>query len=276
MSKATQPLICGVTRGKLMATLDEQIELEYQMVQSGINRYNKNLEDLLDKDLGSKTKHGRTIIKGIVEPVLKGIENYEKEKWSFNSKFLKLTKGCDKGQMAYLALISLIDNMIKKPTLTQVAKFVGIQIETQIKLDTWVEEDKEVAHNLIKLANKKSDKGFDHKRHGLNHKMKADGVSVPNWTDEERLHVGIRLIDIIIQETGIVKLESKQSKKKKMYVITPTPETEEWVRAFNATNSVALPRYAPCIIEPKDWESFWGGGYYSEHINKLPLVRVWA
>ena len=54
-----------------MATLDEQIELEYQMVQSGINEYNKNLEDLISKDLGSKTKHGRTIVKGILEPVMK-------------------------------------------------------------------------------------------------------------------------------------------------------------------------------------------------------------
>ena len=52
-----------------MATLEEQIELEYQMVQSGVDRYNKQLNDLLEKDLGSKTNHGRTIITGIVEPV---------------------------------------------------------------------------------------------------------------------------------------------------------------------------------------------------------------
>ena len=44
-----------------MATLDKQIELEYRMVQSGIHRYNKGMEELLGKGLGSKTKHGRTI-----------------------------------------------------------------------------------------------------------------------------------------------------------------------------------------------------------------------
>lgn len=56
-----------------MATIDEQVALEYQMVQSGIDRFNKQLDDLIDKDLGSKTKHGRTIIKGIVQPIEDGI-----------------------------------------------------------------------------------------------------------------------------------------------------------------------------------------------------------
>ena len=26
--------------------------------------------------------------------------------------------------------------------------------------------------------------------------------------------------------------------------------------------------------QPKDWDSFWGGGYYSEHINKKPFLRI--
>ena len=276
MSKATQPRICGVNRGRLMATLDEQIELEYRMVQSGISRYNKALQDLLDKDLGSKTKHGRTIIKGIVEPVMKGIEEYSNKAKVTRSTFNALTKNCDVGKLAYLSLIALIDNMIRKPTLLGVAKYIGIGVETQIRLDKWLELDKEVAKNVIKLANKKSDKGFDHKRYGLDHKIKADGLDIPHWTSEQRIHVGLRLVDIIINSTGVVKLEKKQTKKKSVYIVVPTPETEEWVRAFNETNSIALPRYAPCVIEPKDWDSFWGGGYHSEHINKLPFVRVWT
>jgi len=260
----------------MMATLDDQIDLEYRMVQSGIHRYNKTLEDLLNKDLGSKTKHGRTIIKGIVEPLMDAIIEYNNQKLNVQSVFKSLTKGCDAGQMAYLALISLVDNMVKKPTLLGVAKFIGIQIETQIRLDKWLEVDKEVATNVLTLANKKSDKGFDHKRYGLDHKIKADGLDIPHWSSEHRVHVGLKLVDLIIKETGIVKLEKKVTKKKTTYLVVPTPETEEWVKAFNETNSTALPRYSPCIIEPKDWEDFWGGGYYSEHINQLPFVRVWT
>ena len=276
MSKATQPRIGGVDRGKTMATLDEQIDLEYRMVQSGIHRYSKNLQDLLSKDLGSKTKHGRVIIKGIIEPLMDGIIEYNQQKLVTTSVFKKLTKGCDEGQMAYLALVSLVDNMVRKPTLLGVAKFIGIQIETQMRLDKWLELDKEVATNVLKLANKKSDKGFDHKRYGLDHKIKADGLDIPHWSNEDRKHVGLKLVDLIIKTTGVVKLEKRVTKKKTTYLVVPTAETEAWVKAFNETKSIALPRYSPCIIEPKNWNSFWGGGYHSEHINQLPFVRVWS
>jgi len=259
-----------------MATLDKQIELEYRMVQSGIHRYNKGMEELLGKGLGSKTKHGRTIIKGIVEPVMEAIDAYHNKLGNNKSVFKSLTKHTDSSKMAYLALVAMVDVMCRKPTLYQVARTIGIQIETQIRLDKWLELDKQVATNIINLANKKSDKGFDHKRYGLDHKIRNDGLDTPHWTDKERVNVGIRLVDIIIEHTGIVKLEKKITKKKTTYLLAPTAETEEWVKAFNETNSIALPRYAPCIIEPKDWDGFWGGGYHSEHINKLPFVRVWS
>ena len=69
MIKDTYTHITVPHRGIDMATIEEQVDLEYQMVQSGIDRFNKQLDDLLEKDLGSKTKHGRTIIIGIVQPI---------------------------------------------------------------------------------------------------------------------------------------------------------------------------------------------------------------
>lgn len=260
-----------------MATLEQQIELEYEMVQSGIDRYHRQLMDLLEKDLGSKTKHGRTIIKGILDPVQAAIEDHCKVDRNHNRATSKtLLKGMDAGKVAYLALVCLIDNLANNGTLLKVARNIGIQVETQKRLDTWLKQDKEVAQNMIKEANKKSDKGFHHKRYGLDHKIKHDGVDLPTWTAQERINVGIKLVDLIISATGIVKLEKKIQKRKTVYHVVPTKETEEWIKAFNETNEIALPRYSPCIIEPKDWDGFWGGGYYSEHINKLPFVRVHA
>ena len=257
-----------------MATVEEQIELEYQMVQSGIDRYNKQLGELLGKDLGSRTKHGRAIIKGIVEPVQKRLDELQTKPSSNRAKAKTLLKGMDNGKVAYLTLVSIVDSIANSSTLIRVARNVGIQVETQKRLDAWLAQDRDVAKNMIREAQKKSDKGFDHKRHGLNHKMKLDMIDVPNWSNIDRIHVGLKLIDIVIEETGIVRLDKKITKKKTVWHIVPTPETKEWIDAFNDLNQTALPRYSPCLIQPKDWQSFWGGGYYSEHINKLPFVRV--
>lgn len=259
-----------------MATLEQQIELEYKMVQSGIDRYNKQLTDLLGKELGSKTKHGRTIIKGVIEPIVMELEKHMDSGSSTNKSYIKKIKGMDLYKVVYLALIALIDTLAGQHTLMKVATSIGIQIETQKRLDEWLKQDKDTAKNIIRLANKKSDKGFDHKRHGIDHKITADGLDIPQWSKQVRVGIGVRLVDLIIKTTGLAKLSKKVQKKKTVYFVVPTSETEEWIKKFNETNEIALPRFCPCIIEPRDWDSFWGGGYYSEHINKLPFVRIHA
>jgi DNA-directed RNA polymerase len=117
-----------------MATIDEQVALEYQMVQSGIDRFNKQLDDLIDKDLGSKTKHGRTIIKGIVQPIEDGIIALMKDNKQNRNIAKKLLQKMKPDQVAYLSLISLIDNMATKTTLLTVARNIGVQVDTAVVL----------------------------------------------------------------------------------------------------------------------------------------------
>ena len=257
-----------------MTTMDNQIELEYRMLQSGIDRYNKQLDDMTTSNLQSKTLHGRTIIAGVCEPVADGIRELIKSKTSNRDIAVKLLQGLNPEQAAYLALISVVDKVSQNVPLLNVARLVGVNIETQKRLDEWLKIDRDTAKNLIRMANQKSDKGFDHKRHGLNHKMKVDNIDIPYWSDTDRIHVGLRLIDIIIRDTGIIKLRSEYTRRKTVTYLQPTDDTLEWIKAFNETHESNLPRYSPCIIPPKDWDSFFGGGYYSEHINKKPFLRI--
>ena len=272
MSKDTALLI-SVPNGEEMATLAEQIELELNMVQSGIDRYNKQKDDLEGKTLSSKTLHGRTIIAGVVEPVADGIRDLLKEKTS-NRSTVKLLKNCKPNTTALLSLIAVVDTISNWTTLIRSAGRVGIMVETQLRLDAWLKADRETAKNLIKMANQKSDSGYDHKRHGLNHKINKDKVEVPSWTSEERIHIGLKLINIIIERTGIVKLERRSHRRHTVNYLAATEDTLEWIKAFNETHEKASPRFAPCVIEPKDWTSFYGGGYHSNYVHDLSFMRV--
>ncbi|QDP68294.1 MAG: putative RNA polymerase [Prokaryotic dsDNA virus sp.] len=257
-----------------MATLDEQIELEHRMVQSGIDRYMKQKNTLQEKNLESKTKHGRSIIAGVCEPLTNALVIALKKPRGNNDRVHKLIKDINPSSASFLALLSVIDNVASHSRLVSVAHYVGKQLETQDRLDKWIKIDPEVARNLIKLANKKSDKGFDHKRHGLNHKMHSDGVDITDWSKTDRMKVGLFMINLIIEHTGIVKLRKKYGRNKTITYLDPTPDTLEWIKAFNNTHMNNLPRYSPCIIQPKEWKSFYGGGYYSKHINSKPFMRI--
>ena len=272
MYKATPTLISVPKRGNDMPSVEDQIDLELRMVQSGIDRYNKGKNVLENKTLTSKTLHGRTIIAGIVEPVADGIRELLEQKTS-NRDTAKLIQNVEPNTTALLSLIAVVDTIAQWSTLIRSAGRVGIMVETQLRLDSWLKADKETASNLIKMANQKSDKGYDHKRHGLNYKIKKDNIEVPTWTNEQRIHVGLKLINIIIEKTGIVRLQKRQHRKHNVNYLTATEDTLEWIKAFNETNENKLPRYAPCIIQPKDWTGFNEGGYYSNYLD-LSFMRV--
>jgi len=108
----------------------------------------------------------------------------------------------------------------------------------------------------------------------LVYKLNKDGYNSTEWTNEERIHVGMRLVDKIVIKTGLVKLTKSIKKHKTITYLEATPETLEWVKKFNTFQEVMKPRYAPSIIPPKDWIDVMDGGYHRTVINQLPIVRV--
>lgn len=256
-----------------MPTIEDQINLEHEMVNAGIERYRSQNRKLKEAGKEASTTYGRAMIAGIVDAVAEGIEELQ-ELGSSSRRCVarKKLRDMNAEKVAYLSLLSVIDTVSKRHSLLKVARYVGMYIEDQWRLEKWLEDDPEVAKNVIKKAQEKS--GRRHKRLGLVHKMNSDGHDTA-WTNEERIFVGAKLIDVIIRTTGVVRLTKlRTAKNKTTTYVEATPQTVEWIKSFNELKASKKPRYSPCIIEPKDWEGIWGGGYYSDIINRLPLVRV--
>ena len=256
-----------------MPTVDDQIELEVRMVQAGIERFEGQKKRLVDSGKESMTKHGRSMVSVSIDKVAEGVVDIQTRQSSNRDIAKKKLKGMNPEQVAYIALITVVDALSKRYTLLKIARMVGMHVETQARLTKWVDEQGKLAMKVIDKANQKSDAGFEHKRHGLNHKMNKEGIG-GEWSNEERIHVGLRLIDKIIVTTGLFHIKTLKSRGKKTNYLEATAETLEWVRKFNEQRSADYPRYAPCIIPPKPWTDVWGGGYYSEVINNIPMVRV--
>jgi DNA-directed RNA polymerase len=211
-----------------VATLEEQIELERQMLQAGVDRYQHNTNKLLEKGIESNTQHGRAAIAGIVNALADGVTDIQKDTTSNRDIAKKKLSGMDAHKVAYLTLVSVVDEVSKHYTLTKVARIVGMNVELQKRLTQWIESDGKPAK-----------------------------------------------LDKVIVKTALVKLSKhRQRNNKTVTYLEATPDTLEWVRKFNLYQETKRPRYAPSIIPPKDWVDVVGGGYHSEAINDLPLVRV--
>ena len=255
----------------MSVTLENQLELEAEMMTGGIHRFRKALDAAVVGNREGQTKHGRIILSKIIDAVTEGVREIQNNPKSNRDITYGLIKDMDAEQVAFIACISLVDSLSKKTVLLHVARTIGANIEIQDRLDKWIVSEGSVAENTIKLAMKK---GMTARRFGLTHKMNKDGYKHTEWEKTDRIHVGLRMVDIIIRTTGIIELTKQVvSSKKTVNHIKATKGTEDWVKAFNEIAEVAKPMYAPCIIPPKEWTSTTGGGYHGKLIDELPIVR---
>ncbi len=251
---------------------EQQLELETEMLTGGIQRFRKARDRSIDRGMESHTAHGRAIVSRIVDTVADGLREYL-DNPSNKSRDIawKRIKDMDVEQVAYLSVVSLVDSISRKNTLLYVARTIGANVEIQDRLERWIHSEGDVAKNTIKQAMKKA---YGARRYGLTNKMNKDGYKESEWQKSERVHVGFKMVDLIIQHTAIVKLDTQQTERKRRatYVI-PTEGTLEWITAFNEYIETSRPRYLPCIIPPKQWTDVRGGGYHGHDIDELPIVR---
>jgi len=252
--------------------IEEQLQLETDMMTGGIHRFRKIKDTAIDKGKESHTPHGRAIVSRLVHAVSGSVVQFINNPTNTSRDIAwKNLKDMDAEQVAYLSLVTLVDSISRKNTLLFVARTIGSNLEIQDRLDKWIHSEGDTATNTIKLAMKKA---YGARRFGLTNKMNKDGYKKTEWLKSERVHVGFKMVDLIIQSTGVIKLDTQQTERKRRatYVV-PTQDTLEWIEAFNEYMEGSRPRYLPCIIPPKDWTSIKGGGYHGHQIDELPIVR---
>ena len=251
---------------------EEQIQLEMDMMTGGINRFRKATDKAITQGKESNTSHGHSMVARLVDKVAQEVSHFVNNPTNVSRDIAyKYLKHMNHEQVAYLSLVTLIDSISKKNTLMNVARTIGASLEIQDRLDRWIHADGETATNVIKLAMKKA---YGARRYGLTHKMNAEGYKDTQWLKSERVHVGFKLVDLIIKSTGVIKVETLQeTRKQKTTYVVPTKETTDWIEAYNKFMETTRPRYAPSIIPPKKWTDLRGGGYHGHSIDELPVVR---
>lgn len=102
------------------------------------------------------------------------------------------------------------------------------------------------------------------------------GEAWSSWDKETTMHVGIRLIEMLIESTGLVELQRHNagnagSDHEALQL------AQEYVDVL-AKRAGALagisPMFQPCVVPPKPWVSITGGGYWANGRRPLALVRT--
>ena len=256
--------------------LKTQLRLEAEMTSRGAERYTRGVARAIERTSEDNTAYGKQIMAGRLEKLAQAIAKWMTEiaggKAATRALAFKRMKGCDPRVLAYLALKGVMGGISSVRTLQDVAVSIGSAVEDEMRFSEVRQEEARAFGKLVEGARKRTS---DHYKHVYATRMADRIIDWDRWSRTDRLHVGVRLLDLLMQTIGLVEItcNSSHSTKATKYV-RATPETLDWIEQKNEVTSLLRPVFEPMVVPPRDWTTPLDGGYLSSNIKPLKLVKT--
>ena len=265
----------------------EQLALEHESYELGERRFLKMLErqakagEIADNAAAKPLL--ATILPKLTSRIVEWLEEYASKKGRKPVAYAPL-QSLKPEASAFITLKVILASLTSTnmATIQAAAGMLGKAIEDEARFGRI--RDLEAKHF------KKHVEEQLNKRHGQVYKkafmqvVEADmigrgllgGEAWSSWDKETTMHVGIRLIEMLIESTGLVELQRNNagnagSDHEALQL------AQEYVDVL-AKRAGALagisPMFQPCVVPPKPWVAITGGGYWANGRRPLALVRT--
>lgn len=253
-----------------------QLRLEEEMTSRGAERYLRGVSKAVEKGVEDSTDYAKQIMAGRLEALSQGIGEWMEgagkgnpSRWALAYKRLQ---NCNPNTLAYLALKNVMAGISSARTLQDVAVSIGTAVEDELRFAEVRVEESRAFDKLVKGAKKRTSGHFKRIYAG---RMADRVIEWERWSRTDRLHVGVKLLDILIQTIGLVEVVSNSSHSSQATkYVRALPETLEWIERKNDVTSMLRPVFEPMVVPPRDWTTPFDGGYLSSNIKPLKLVKT--
>lgn len=269
----------------LINTITEQdFELEKHweiaMQERGRQRYLRAVNSMKEKDSEACTSYGLSLIKNSLDDVESGIRAYVASAMSGKPGRKQVAaqylSKLDTSVVSFLTVRKLIDQISKEQPLQNSAMAIANELMLEAKLEVLKEEDTD-RWNRTKYYLQHS-QGRGYKTKVLNYALgKSQYVTFEPWPHNERIQLGVRLIEIVCETTGLFRIKQDPGKgtKKGFYRVHPTEKVLAWIARHNSHAEIMSPDYYPTIIPPKPWTTVTDGGYWFDNPQVVtPIMKT--
>jgi Autographiviridae RNA polymerase len=196
---------------------------------------------------------------------------------------------------AYICAKVVIDRLRSRAKLVQTAMEIASRIEDEVKLAEFEKEYPSLYTWL--LQSRQASHSWSYKHKVFRAHMKLRDFRRDPWPHSDKLHIGCKLIDLLIESTGIVYLEmasersrSGRGRPSTPYIIYPTEEWVRWLESTDAYDEWLSPVFSPMLERPGKRTNPWDGGYryirtplvkgatktYQQELASQPMPQVYA
>ena len=279
-------------RDDYVAQVTKELEFEEAMLRGGINRYNKTVNEAKAKGQESTTIYGLVLqqkyINELSTKINDDIKQMDKGVAGNYQTALKLLCQClpptafDNGVFldnrinvwdtcSLIALKNTIDGISDEVTMNKLAIQIGTGLMHEARITKFKYDHKEQYNNVAKRLSGKNipqnTNRYQYKQKVWTYCMNKHGLAFDDWTKEQRLHLGVKIIGYM-EQLGLIRHQHRKLNIRKTVIyIEATPKIIEEIKNFNIKNEALFPKYLPMKMPPRDWSSPFVGGYYGKKFN---------
>lgn len=262
----------------------EQLKLEHESYQLGEARFIKNLERQIERGEASDNAVSKPLMDTLIPALSARITEFVNLKQRGKPHVAKgLYAQLDANNAAFIGIKTILNILAKEESapVQRIAMAIGGNIEDEVRFGRIRKEEikhfkQRVKPNLVKRQ------GLLYKRAymeaveaGMLSKGELNSIHT-GWEKDTKFHVGVRMLEMVIESTGMVQLERKFAgvpEKDHEAVHLSAEYVEKLTGRANALAGIS-PLYQPMIVPPQKWTSVEGGGYWAKGRRPLNLIRV--
>lgn len=259
----------------------EQVNFEMAAINEGVEKFRRLLVDketrLVDTGVGREIFKDQMsllipAIKREQEIAIEGIANSGR---GVRPVWWWYLPQVEADKLAYLSIKNLLsirmsDNGLGRPART-ICMNIGLAVKQQMEFEKWLRESKQtskttgtpdVAARLLRRA-----KNFNQRQWG-NWTRKLQAIETLDWRRDVKMHVGSKLLKILIEESGgFFEMKYVQMRNKTERQIFLSDLCRKMIEDINNDIGYNSPSLRPMLIPPRGW--YWDlqnkryvGGYY--------------
>ena len=257
-----------------------QERLESESTAEGQDRFFRRLNKLADKGTYSTATPVKRLFAGgmtkMVEALDAWVEGAQKTR---RPAALPWIEAVGTKEAAYLALRVVLDGLVETRDASAVVRQIASLIQDELRMRRY----KEMAPSAFGYhSSKLVQQGVRHYGRtvaAMKKSLRIKGVDTSDleMTDTDRLHVGYKLLDVVLEVTGLCVLEQSRTKERRGWrmqsTLRPAEATLEWLDKRSERLALLSPLALPMVTPPLPWSAEDVGGYAYGLRGRYPLIR---
>lgn len=261
----------------------KQLQLEHEAHTEGEKRFLKVLQRQVDNKELADNAAAKPLLGILIPKVAQAVSEWSVSKPRREPIARPFIAAMDAEVCATITIKVILGELAREEeaNLQKIAGAIGMSLEDEQRYGRIRDEEqkhfkKHVQEALNKRAGVVYKKAFMQAVEAKMLDAKQLTSAWESWTPDEKMHVGIKMLEIVMGSTGLIALRRMYAGdiKKDQQVISLAPEFVEVLTQRAHALAGISPMYQPCVVPPRPWSDIRGGGYWAAGRRPLNLIRT--